>query len=221
MTSTFLFAERTDGQAHEGLALDREAREVWLDGHLVDLTRSEFDLLAMLMDAPRHVLSPDQLLAGLWHSSHVPDSGAIETYISRVRRKIGEFSRSPRFIHTVRGVGYKYLPQARSQVRRRVAFYDIDGTLKSVEPDSEPLLGWDLDEIIGTRFFPMRNPVWGLPAIVVLINRVAELGGLQSFSISHFVQDKLGVLWSFDATCRFVFDGERLSHLEVEFVIRD
>lgn len=221
MTSLGEQQSNVDDQADDGLILDREGREVWLDGHLIDLTRTEFDVVAMLMDHPRQVLSSGQLLEGLWHSAHVSDSGAIETYVSRIRKKLGESSRSPRFLHTVRGVGYKYVPQSHAQVERRTAIYDNTGILVAVEPDSEPLLGWALDEIIGTRFIPTAHPLVRNPVVVGLINRMAEHAGLQWFSLSQEVLDQSGERRQVDVTCSFLFDDDRPSHLRAEFVIRD
>lgn len=93
-----------------GLLIDYEARTARLDGELLPLTRSEFDLLARLTRTPGCVVTSSDLLAYIWDEPWMGDETSIETHVSRLRRKLGESAGSPRFIWTVRGVGYKFDP---------------------------------------------------------------------------------------------------------------
>ncbi|WP_420115045.1 response regulator transcription factor [Pseudactinotalea sp.] len=108
--------EAREGDAaflHHGLRLDPETRDVTRDGSAVELTRSEFDILAELMRRGRRVVSKSDLAlavrgdahAGTYVSEH--DTRAIEVHVANLRRKLGESATSPRWIETIRGVGYR------------------------------------------------------------------------------------------------------------------
>jgi DNA-binding winged helix-turn-helix (wHTH) protein len=98
-----------DGRARfDNLQIDYGARTVSLDGAFLQLTRSEFDLLARLTRSPGIVVSSGDLLAYIWDEPWMGDETSIETHVSRLRRKLGESATSPRFIWTIRGVGYKF-----------------------------------------------------------------------------------------------------------------
>ncbi|MEV8598683.1 response regulator transcription factor [Streptomyces griseoviridis] len=90
------------------LAMDEEAREVRRGGAVVDLSRTEFELLRFLMRNPRRVLSKEQILDRVWAYDFGGRAHVVELYISYLRRKI-DAGRSP-MIHTVRGVGYVLKP---------------------------------------------------------------------------------------------------------------
>ncbi|MFJ2604179.1 response regulator transcription factor [Streptomyces sp. NPDC091279] len=86
------------------LVLAPDAREVHRAGTPVQLTAKEFDLLSLLLDHPRQVLSKAQILHHVWSSSFDGGGNLVEVYISSLRRKIDR-GRAP-MIHTVRGTGY-------------------------------------------------------------------------------------------------------------------
>ncbi|MCX5150788.1 response regulator transcription factor [Streptomyces sp. NBC_00320] len=90
------------------LTMDEEAREVRRGGAVVDLSRTEFELLRFLMRNPRRVLSKDQILDRVWAYDFGGRAHVVELYISYLRKKI-DAGRSP-MIHTVRGVGYVLKP---------------------------------------------------------------------------------------------------------------
>ncbi|MFI9075659.1 response regulator transcription factor [Streptomyces sioyaensis] len=92
------------------LVMDEEAREVVRGGDLVDLSRTEFELLRFLMRNPRRVLSKTQILDRVWSYDFGGKSHVVELYISYLRKKI-DAGRAP-MIHTVRGVGYVLKPEA-------------------------------------------------------------------------------------------------------------
>jgi len=93
------------------LLIDTLSREIRLSGNLIETTAKEFDLLAFLASSPRQVFSREQLLAQVWDSSSQwQDAGTVTEHIRRVRRKIEENPDRPRWVRTVRGVGYRFEP---------------------------------------------------------------------------------------------------------------
>lgn len=88
------------------LTMDAQGRNLTLDGHEVELTRTEFDLLAAMMAHPRAVLTRRQLIDAVWGPGWYGDEHVVDVHIGHVREKIGDAAAEPRFIRTVRGVGY-------------------------------------------------------------------------------------------------------------------
>jgi two-component system response regulator MprA len=87
-----------------GLRLDTRTREAERDGRRIDLTTREYELLLLLVQHPRQVLTREQILDRLWRDVNV-DSNAIEVHIARLRDKL-EAEGEPRLIQTIRGAGY-------------------------------------------------------------------------------------------------------------------
>ncbi|OLE23889.1 MAG: DNA-binding response regulator [Catenulispora sp. 13_1_20CM_3_70_7] len=87
------------------LTLDPSTREVTRDGKTVRLTRTEFNLLELLMRHPRQVLTRAQILEEVWGYDFPTTANSLEVYVGYLRRKT-EADDLPRLIHTVRGVGY-------------------------------------------------------------------------------------------------------------------
>lgn len=95
----------------DGLCLDEGTREVRLEGRPIELTAKEFDLLAFLVRSPRQVFSRSQLLEHVWSSrSDWQDEATVTEHVRRVRHKIEPDPARPRWITTVRGVGYRFEP---------------------------------------------------------------------------------------------------------------
>lgn len=93
------------------LEIDVPTRDVHLDGRPVEMTAKEFDLLVYLARSPRQVFSRDQLLGQVWESSaEWQDSATVTEHVRRIRRKIEADPDNPRWIRTVRGVGYRFEP---------------------------------------------------------------------------------------------------------------
>lgn len=88
------------------LSVDVQSRTVTMDGVDIQLTRTEFDLLATLMAYPATVLSRRQLIKSVWGDDWFGDDHVVDVHIAHVREKIGDEASEPRFIRTVRGVGY-------------------------------------------------------------------------------------------------------------------
>jgi two-component system phosphate regulon response regulator OmpR len=89
-----------------GLEIDFDAREVTVDRRRVVLTQYEFELLARLARAAGRVLSRDQLMDALKGQEHEAFDRSIDVHVSRLRTKLERDPKEPRYIKTVRGVGY-------------------------------------------------------------------------------------------------------------------
>lgn len=103
-----------DWLVHRDLRLNPSHRVVMVDGAELDLTRTEFDLLATLLESKRRVRSKADLTLVLRGESYVTsyfvgeaDKRAVEAHMTNLRRKLGDNPTNPRFIETVRGVGYR------------------------------------------------------------------------------------------------------------------
>ena len=90
------------------LAVDRESREVTLDGTPVPLTRTEFDLLVAFMSRPRRVWERDTLARQVWHTDWPGGDHVIDVHVANLRHKLGESAQEGHWVHTVRGVGYRF-----------------------------------------------------------------------------------------------------------------
>ena len=85
------------------MVIDEGARVVMRGGQKLDLTRTEYELLAMLAQHPGQVLSKIQLLTQVW-GFDAYDANLVEVHMSALRRKLE--AHGPRVVHTVRGMGY-------------------------------------------------------------------------------------------------------------------
>lgn len=102
-TDTTGEAERVFGD----LRIDPESREVTLAGEPIDLTRTEFDILDVLSANARRVHSRSQLVDDVWGQSWVGDERVVDVHVAHIRAKLGEDVADPRYVLTVRGVGFK------------------------------------------------------------------------------------------------------------------
>ena len=90
------------------LVIDRTMHRVELDGELLDLTPKEFDLLAFLASSPDQVYSREELLEHVWGSTQDwQDPATVTEHVRRLRLKLEADPASPRWLQTVRGVGYR------------------------------------------------------------------------------------------------------------------
>ena len=90
-----------------GLAVDEDRRSVRVDGRDVQLTAVEFAVLAALTRQPGIVLSRARLFGEVWGGVNFADDHLVDVHIGNIRRKLGDDPADPRFIETVRGVGYR------------------------------------------------------------------------------------------------------------------
>ena len=89
------------------LRIDFARHQVGVDGQTVHLTRSEFQILALLAERPGQVFTRRQIMEHLWETPYVGDDHACEVHVSNLRRKLERDPHHPELIRTVRGVGYK------------------------------------------------------------------------------------------------------------------
>jgi DNA-binding response OmpR family regulator len=92
------------------LTIDPEAHEVTLAGRIVELTRTEFDILDVLSSEPRRAFSRRALVKDVWGADWYGDDHLVDVHIAHIRAKLGDDSAAPRYISTVRGVGYRMGP---------------------------------------------------------------------------------------------------------------
>jgi DNA-binding response OmpR family regulator len=90
------------------LEIDAGARRVRIGDEDVDLARKEFDLLVVLAEAAGRVLTRDHLMARVWDENWFGSTKTLDVHVGTLRRKLGDDPASPRYIHTVRGVGFRF-----------------------------------------------------------------------------------------------------------------
>lgn len=90
-----------------GLVINRGTHECWLYDKELPLTPIEFDILWMLCEKRGQVISAERLFETVWGEKYLDRNNTVMVHIRRLREKMGEPSRNPRFIKTVWGVGYK------------------------------------------------------------------------------------------------------------------
>jgi len=89
------------------LVVDPAAREAYLAGDLVDLTRTEFDLLDVLSGRPRVAFTRQMLLERVWGQDWFGDGHVVDVHVANLRRKLDDDPQASRYVRTVRGVGYR------------------------------------------------------------------------------------------------------------------
>ena len=90
-----------------GIEIDDKAKEVTLDGEKVNLTRTEYDILKLLMDHPGEVFSPNQIYEKVWNDNPYGTENTVAVHIRHLREKIEYNPQEPRFLKVVWGRGYK------------------------------------------------------------------------------------------------------------------
>lgn len=100
-------AERLEA---DGLVIDLAARTVELDGTELMLSRKEFDLLARLAADAGRTVTRDALMRDVWDANWFGSTKTLDVHVAAVRRHLGDDASAPRFIHTVRGVGFRFSP---------------------------------------------------------------------------------------------------------------
>jgi two-component system response regulator RegX3 len=90
------------------LRVDFGARQVTLAGAPVELSRKEFDLLSELVRSAGKVVSREDLMARVWDENWFGSTKTLDTHVGWLRRKLGDDTTAPRYLHTVRGVGFRF-----------------------------------------------------------------------------------------------------------------
>jgi two-component system response regulator RegX3 len=92
----------------QGLTVDIAARSATLDGARLELSRKEFDLLAELVRNAGRVVSREDLMDRVWDENWFGSTKTLDTHVGWLRRKLGDDTAAPRYLHTVRGVGFRF-----------------------------------------------------------------------------------------------------------------
>lgn len=220
------------------LVIDGPAWEVRLGGRVVDLTRTEFEILVVLASRPRRVITNDEVIRAVWGDGWFGDENNLAVHVSKLRHKLGESGLRPRYIRTVRGVGYRFDPSegadggpvdpepACEKLRRHPDAIDvrIDGHLRvtSIRPEDFPVLGFEPRLLLG-RYFPVvgEHP-WDDHASALAGIEVLIANGVREWSARHLVRRADGSLSQADvATCLTLDDQGRLAEMHLVLVERD
>lgn len=100
-----------DGVLEAGpVRVDVGARRAWQEADELDLTPTEFDLLALLVERAGDAVTREEIFREVWDTTWTGSTKALEMQVSSLRRKLGEDPADPAHLHTVRGVGYRFDP---------------------------------------------------------------------------------------------------------------
>ncbi len=92
------------------VTVDVAARRAWLHGGELSLTRKEFDLLARMARSAGQVVTREDLMSDVWDENWFGSTKTLDVHMTALRRKLGEDPAAPRYIQTVRGVGFRFAP---------------------------------------------------------------------------------------------------------------
>jgi DNA-binding response OmpR family regulator len=101
-------AEPAAPPATHGVRIDVESHRVWMGEEELQLTAKEFDLLRVLVRDAGRVVTRDQLMREVWDTTWWSSTKTLDMHISWLRKKLGDDAANPRFIATVRGVGFRF-----------------------------------------------------------------------------------------------------------------
>jgi two-component system, OmpR family, response regulator RegX3 len=100
---------RSEGAIAIGeVKLDAERRSTTYQGEELELSRKEFDLLRLLMENAGAVVTRERLIDEVWDTNWYGSTKTLDVHVSGLRKKLGDDSNDPRYIHTVRGVGFRF-----------------------------------------------------------------------------------------------------------------
>lgn len=91
------------------ISLDLDARRLDVDGRVSVLTPKQLGLLGLFMSRPGETLTRKQIMKEVWETDYTGDTRTLDVHIHWVRRKLGEPHGQPRYLQTVRGVGYRFV----------------------------------------------------------------------------------------------------------------
>jgi len=101
--------QRPEGAISIGeLRLDTDRRSTTFHGEELELSRKEFDLLRLLMENAGSVVTRERLIDEVWDTNWFGSTKTLDVHVSGLRKKLGDDSSAPRYIHTLRGVGFRF-----------------------------------------------------------------------------------------------------------------
>lgn len=92
----------------QGVKLDAAARRVWRDGLEIRMSNKEFDLLEALISRPGEIVTREELMREVWQTNFWTSAKTIDVHLGWVRKKLGDDTRRPTLITTVRGRGLRF-----------------------------------------------------------------------------------------------------------------
>ncbi|MFM1965623.1 MAG: hypothetical protein RL134_1348 [Actinomycetota bacterium] len=209
-----------DFQATFGdLVIDVLAWEARLDGRVLDLTRTEFQILSTLVSRPRQVFTDEELIRAIWGDGWFGDENNLAVHVSKLRHKLGESGLHPRYIRTVRGVGYRFDPgsdyprltasaPARScEILRGhpgavEVLTDAQLRVREVRPGGSGVLGYDDRRLVGCYFPIVATHPWNDHASALEAVQVLVASGVREWTARHIVRRADGTVTRADvATC--------------------
>jgi DNA-binding response OmpR family regulator len=90
------------------VAMDIDTRTVARDGEALELTVKEFELLRVLLESAGRLVKRDDLVSEVWDPNWFGSTKTLDVHVSSLRKKLGDDPAAPRYIHTVRGVGFRF-----------------------------------------------------------------------------------------------------------------
>jgi two-component system, OmpR family, response regulator RegX3 len=128
--------ERREAVEAGALRIDFARRSVTNAGRPVHVSRREFDLLAMLLSPPGRVRTREELIDKLWAGKELSDTRTLDTHIRRLRVKLEADPARPRYLLTVRGVGFRF------ELERRARARGAPGPSENQAAVSPPMASW-------------------------------------------------------------------------------
>ena len=92
----------------QGVELDETARRVWRDGVEIRMSNKEFDLLHALISRPGEIVTSEELMRDVWQTNFWTSAKTIDVHLGWVRKKLGDDTRRPALITTIRGRGLRF-----------------------------------------------------------------------------------------------------------------
>jgi DNA-binding winged helix-turn-helix (wHTH) protein len=220
------------------LVIDGPAWEARLNDTILGLTPTEFEVLMVLASRPRRVVAADEVVRRVWGDGWFGDDNNLAVHVSKLRRKLGESARSPRYIHTVRGVGYRFDPgaDAAGHASAREADYQAlldhqeavelrtDALLRviSIHPAGAPVLGYDPPDLLGRYLSEVADHPWGDHASALEGVQVLIASGIREWAARHVACRADGTRAHVDVATRLQVDDEgRLLDARFAIVERD
>ena len=195
------------------LRIDLAARRVWVGDDRVLVTRTQFDILAVLHRHSGRVVSRMALMYETWGHTYFSNPDHLSVHIHHIRRALGDCNDDPHFIETVRGVGYMLLAPADGEHAQVTLHFDSDSILLAVSPHRE-FLGWKPSEIIGGYFSLADLAPAQSRSALELVRVMRELRGVVMAVCADGRMHPVEVLIELDDT--YVPDGYRGTILDID-----
>ncbi len=103
-------AEEAGTLSAQDVRVDRAARRAWRGDEELELSAKEFDLLALLVGSAGTVLTRERIMEQVWDTNWFGSTKTLDMHVSWLRRKLGDDASAPRYVTTVRGVGFRFEP---------------------------------------------------------------------------------------------------------------